>query len=138
MTLLDDIKKAIRTDIALYAKLQEALIREQHTVGNSGPGGEMEDRRDAIERSIEKTNARIAGLFREYHRREQWMTAREREQVERLSEELKAAIEETMHTVEITMDTIRDARKHIVSRIRELDSNKSAVNAYERLKTGRH
>ena len=137
MTLLDEIKKMVRTDIALFAKLRDALIREQYIAGenSSEAGGEEMERRDAIERSIDHTNARLAELFQEYKKREQWMTADERTQVEKLSGDLKKAIDETMRTVEITIDTIQDSRKHIVSRIRELDSKKSAVKAYQQSKT---
>lgn len=137
MTLLDDIKKTVRTDIALFAKLRDVLIREQYTARetSSETGGEELERRDAIERSIENTNARLAELFQEFKRREHWITEDERLQVEKLSADLKEAIDETMRTVEMTIDTIQDSRKHIVSRIRELDSKKSAVKAYQRLKT---
>jgi len=130
----DQLKNKLRENIVLHEKLRENFHEEGGCIKNDSPEG-IADRMNAGERlriKIAASNIELAELFEQYSHVTAMSGRQIDNEVRTLFKQLREIIFATVGTVNNTVRDVKEARSEVVVKLRKMNRNKVAINAYAR------
>ena len=132
MSVIDDIKITVQYNISLHEKLRDIVQDECESIANNYDDNtsEKDVHKMEIEQEIERTNKTLISYFERYNKESGAFSSQKDEDIPVLMEGLRQTIHSTITVIESTVEAIKNAKKGVIHQVRDLDINKSAVNAY--------